>query len=77
MFKKMRLAMDKFLGEGACQKIYGDRNYYEMFDDLLNEFTKPREELNGKSHFEMMHMGSTDIKKRIASKYNKYQKKVI
>lgn len=39
-FRRMRKAFDKFLGEGACQKIFGDSNYLEMFTDLgkaLNE----------------------------------------
>lgn len=76
-FKKMRNAMDIFLGEGACQKIFGDRNYYEMFDDLLNELTKPRKELNGKSHFELMNLNSSNIKERIANKYSKLKKRVI
>ncbi len=76
-FKKMRLAMDNFLGEGACQKIFGDRNYYEMFDDLLEEFTKPRKELNGKSHFDLMNLKSSNIDDRIVHKYNKLQKRVI
>ena len=34
-FKKMREAMDGFIGEGGCQKIFGDSNYLEMFDDLF------------------------------------------
>lgn len=76
-FKKMRIAMDNFLGEGACQKIFGDRNYYEMFDDLLEEFTKSRKELNGKSHFDLMNLKSNDIDNRITNKYNKTQKRVI
>lgn len=77
MFLKMRKAMDCFLGEGACQKIFGDRNYYEMFDDLLNEFAKKRPELGGKSHFDRLKLSSNQIRQRIVDKYNKRQKAVI
>lgn len=76
-FLKMRKAMDRFLGEGACQKIFGDRNYYEMFDDLLEEFIKPRNELGGKSHFDKLQITSDGIRKRIIDKYNKNKKSVI
>ena len=77
MFKEMREAMDLFLGEGACQKIFGDRNYYDMFYDLVEELSKPRKELHGKSHLEMLNMKSEQINKRIAEKYGKVSKSVI
>lgn len=77
MFKEMRNAMDKFLGEGACQKIFGDKNYYEMFYDLIEELSKPRKELKGKSHLDMMNFKSSQINKRIKNKYNKIAKNVI
>ena len=76
-FFELRKIMDNFLGEGACQKIFGDRNYYEMFDDLIDELTKPRKELNGKSHFDMLKITSDGLKERIANKYNKKTKKVL
>ena len=34
-----RHALDQFLGEGACQKIFGDKNYKDMFEDLLEQLT--------------------------------------
>lgn len=77
MFKKMRAAMDTFLGENACQKIFGDRNYYEMFDDLIREFSRKRPELKGKSHFDMLNFSAENIRKRVINKYNKKQKYVI
>ena len=77
MFKEMRLAMDKVLGENACQKIFGDRNYYEMFDDLIEELSKPREELKGKSHLDMINLKSDEIHKRIMNKYQKNKKATI
>ena len=61
-FKEMRVAMDGFLGEGACQKIFGDRNYLEMYADLT-------EALN--PHLEKMQINTDGIKKRINDKYGK------
>lgn len=76
-FKKMREAMDGFLGNGACQKIFGNRNYYEMFEDLFKELSKKRNELGGKSHLDKMGFKSDNINKRIMNKYNKNKKNVI
>lgn len=61
-FKEMRVAMDGFLGEGACQKIFGDRNYLEMFNDLHEEL---------KPHLEKMELTSNGIADRIKAKYGK------
>lgn len=61
-FKEMRVAMDSFLGEGACQKIFGDRNYLEMFNDLFEEL---------KPHLEKMEITSHGILERIKNKYGK------
>lgn len=61
-FKEMRVAMDAFLGEGACQKIFGDRNYLEMFDDLLEALAP---------HFEKMKLNTEGITARIKAKYAK------
>ena len=61
-FKEMRVAMDAFLGEGACQKIFGDRNYLEMFDDLFDQLAP---------HFEKMKLNSQGITERIKAKYAK------
>ena len=61
-FKEMRVAMDAFLGEGACQKIFGDRNYVEMYDDLM-EALEP--------HFEKMKLNTEGISARIKAKYSK------
>ena len=61
-FREMRVAMDGFLGEGACQKIFGDRNYLEMFNDLYDEL---------KPHLEKMELTSHGIFERIKNKYGK------
>ena len=33
-YGEARKALDGFLGAGACQKIFGDKNWLTMFDDL-------------------------------------------
>ena len=59
-FKEMRVAMDAFLGEGACHKIFGDRNYIEMYDDLFRELAP---------HLEKMKINNDGIMERIKNKY--------
>jgi hypothetical protein len=59
-FKEMRLAVDAFLGEGACQKIFGDRNYIEMYDDLFKELAP---------HLDKMQINTNGIAERIKAKY--------
>ena len=61
-FKEMRVAMDGFLGEGACQKIFGDRNYLEMYSDLAKEL---------EPHLEKMKINTSGIAQRIKEKYGK------
>lgn len=61
-YKEMRVAMDVFLGDGGCQKIFGDRNYLEMYNDLY-EALKP--------HFDKMQITTEGIKERIKAKYGK------
>lgn len=59
-FKEMRIAMDAFLGAGACQKIFGDRNYLEMYDDLFEALAP---------HMEKMKLTTAGIAERIKAKY--------
>ena len=61
-YKEMRVAMDAFLGAGACQKIFGDRNYVEMYDDLFEQLAP---------HFEKMKLNTEGIAARIKDKYSK------
>lgn len=68
LFKDMRDAMDDFLGEGACQKIFGNRNYLEMFEDLMKEL---------KPHLDKMEISLDGVKKRIQNKYAKQNNNVI
>lgn len=60
-FKEMRVAMDAFLGDGACKKIFGDRNYVEMYDDLFEALAP---------HFEKMKLNAQGITDRIKAKYS-------
>lgn len=77
LFEKLRSIMDSFLGENACQKIFGDRNYYNMFPDLIYELEKPRKELNNKSHLDMLHISTTNLRKKIIEKYTQSEGEVI
>lgn len=38
-FGKIRSAMDKFLGEGACKKIFGEANSWNMWDEFIEAIT--------------------------------------
>ena len=67
-FIDMRVAMDTFLGEGACQKIFGDRNYLEMYTDLAEALAP---------HMEKMQLNSEGIRKRIKDKYGKQDDGVL
>lgn len=60
-FKKMRAAIDEFAGAGASQKIFGDHNYIEMFNDFMEEM---------QPHFDKMELKGIDIKKKIEEKYS-------
>lgn len=74
-FADMRKAMDKFLGEGGCQKVFGDANYLEMYNDLFEELSKKGED--GLSHLDRMKISSDSISKRIEEKYSTIKNQVI
>lgn len=67
-FKDMRKAIDLFLGEGACEKIFKDKNYINMYEDL-NEALQP--------YLEEIGLTYEDTKKRITEKYSKKENDVI
>ena len=60
-FKKMRAAIDEFAGAGASNKIFGDKNYLEMFNDFMEEM---------QPHFDKMELKGIDIRKKIEEKYS-------
>ena len=59
-FKKMRAAIDEFAGAGASDKIFGEKNYLEMFNDFMEEM---------QPHFDKMELKGIDIRKKIEEKY--------
>ena len=74
-YADMRKAMDGFLGEGGCQKIFGDTDYIDMYDDLFDALNEKGED--GLSHFDRMQMGAEDVKKKIAEKYGNDEDDVL
>lgn len=68
MYQDMRLAMDTFLGEGACEKIFGSTNYLTMYDELF-EALQP--------HFDRIGLSVESFKKSIKEKYGKRNEDVL
>jgi hypothetical protein len=60
MYVDARATLDLFLGNGACQKIFGDKNYYGMFNDLSEQM---------KPHFEAMGINAEKLKQTGVAKY--------
>ena len=60
MCQKMRKIFDSFLGENACQKIFGNKNNYWQFLNLM-EALEP--------HFEKMHICLKKAKNKLAKRY--------
>ena len=59
-YTEARTALDRFLGEGACQKIFGDKNYLSMFEDLLEQLAP---------EFKKIGIRAEDIKHTAAKKH--------
>ena len=66
--KEMRKAFDSFLGDGACQKIFGDTNYYGMFLQLFDAL---------EPHFDKMKIKLDKAKLKLANKYLPKNKDVM
>lgn len=66
--KKMRELFDSFLGDGACQKIFGEKNNYGQFLSLM-EALEP--------HFAKMKIKIDKAKRKLADKYIIKNKEVI
>lgn len=60
LFDKTREIMDEFLGDGACQKIFGDKNWFTMFDDLAEQL---------EPHFKQIGINAQKIRTGAAKKY--------
>ena len=68
-YNRCRKIMDGFLGENACQKIFGDANYKLMFNDLFEKLLP---------EFEKMKVNTEKVKKDIYKRYMpKKSKKVM
>ena len=59
-YSKTRNLLDDFLGKGACQKIFGDKNWFTMFDDLIEQL---------QPHFKKMVVNAEKLKKSAVQKY--------
>lgn len=60
-YGEARAAMDTFLGEGACRKIFGERNYLNMFNDLLEQL---------EPHFQKMGVNAENLRKKAVEKHS-------
>ena len=67
-YKQMREAMDEFLGAGGVQKIFGDRNYPDMYNDLFDAL---------KPHLEKIGISSKKSIERIEQKYSESDEDVL
>ena len=65
---EMRKEFDSFLGEGACQKIFGDKNYYGMYLQLFDAL---------EPHFKKMEIKLKKGKEKLANKYLNNTKDVL
>lgn len=69
MYAKNREILDEFFScKGAMDKLFGDANYPDMYDDLI-------EQLN--PHFDKMGLSTEAIKNRLAKKYSKKNNDVL
>lgn len=71
-YADMRNAMDLFLGEGGCQKIFGDSNYVEMFDDLFEALSEKKDD--GKSVFDHLKVANDKYISQLEQKYGQMKK---
>lgn len=67
-YNEIREVFDLFLGDGTCQKIFGDKNYASMFDDLI-EALQP--------FLDKIDMSFEGTKEKIENKYSKKKKEVL
>lgn len=66
--QEMRRIFDDFLGEGACQKIFGDKNHYGQFNKLLDAL---------EPHYKKMELKMQKAKRKLADKYMEKEKDVM
>ena len=66
--KEMRNIFDSFLGDGACQKIFGDKERYGQYQRLMDALTP---------HFDKMKLDIDKAKKRIIERVKEIQEKDV
>ena len=64
----MRKEFDSFLGDGSCQKIFGNANYYGMYLQLFDAL---------EPNFKKMEIKLKKGKEKLANKYLKDNKDVL
>ena len=67
-YNRLRVILDKLLGEGTCDIVFGDYNDKEEFTDFLNALTP---------EFEKMGVRISNIQKNLYSKYAPKNNQVI
>lgn len=69
-YSEARTTMDLFLGAGACQKIFGDKNYLNMFNDLTTQL---------EPHFKQMGINAESLKTSAVKKHapNREQRRTL
>lgn len=69
-YTEARAALDKFIGPGACQKIFGDKNYLTMFNDLIEQL---------EPEFKKMGINAEKLKASAAAKHmpNREQRRAL
>lgn len=65
---EMRKIFDSFLGNGACQKIFGDKNNYWQFLQLMDAL---------EPHYEKMRIKLAKAKNKLVNKYLNKEKDVM
>lgn len=65
--KELRVIFDGFLGNGACQKIFGNKNSVSFFIQLLDQL---------EPHFKKMVINKNTVKQKMLDKY-KVDNKVL
>ncbi len=65
---QLRKEFDSFLGAGSCQKIFGDKNKYGMFENLLFALEE---------HYPKMQIKLDKAKEKLVNKYMPQNEEVM
>lgn len=67
-FVEARETLDLFLGNNACKKIFGDKNWSTMFEDLFESLMP---------EFKKMGIDFKNLQKKMADKYKSMNTKIL